>query len=282
MLSGETRDTAQLTTVASELVNRYLNRSERMQLFHSFGSVASMFPKGGSEIWNLDTKSENKVFSVRQPDGTHEHRTMEQMIDLVYKTIPDVVERRWKSIYDTSNGVDRNYLDNPRFWANPLKSPLPLFPSNEFKIYCIYGHGHSTERSYYYSEDPSQPLENRYEIDKSYFLEDGSVLNGVLSEDGDSSVPLLSLGYFGRKGWKSKDLNPSMVPVFTREYKNLKVNITAIYRSHDSTDHVDIQGNDMVVTDILNVLCGRDEAVDIDVITSSIDEWLERTNHDHD
>ena len=40
----------------------------------------------------------------------------------------------------------RNNADH-RKWSNPLEVQLPRAPS--MKIYCVYGHGKETERSYW-------------------------------------------------------------------------------------------------------------------------------------
>jgi len=42
--------------------------------------------------------------------------------------------------------LKRNNADH-RKWSNPLEVSLPNAPS--MKIYCVYGHGKETERSYW-------------------------------------------------------------------------------------------------------------------------------------
>lgn len=129
----------------------------------------------------------------------------------------------------------------PRHWANPLEARLPNAPS--LRIYALYGIGIGTERAYFYtptrSEEEgdvpvpvtktartSQQEEQTIEwgeyaeamrpkvlIDKTVHREPGAsgtmVKSGVLTTDGDGTVPLISLGYMCVKGWKEKRFNPA-------------------------------------------------------------------------
>lgn len=110
-----------------------------------------------------------------------------------------------------------------RKWANPLEVRLPNAPS--MNIYCIYGVGKETERAYFYQQggfehdetisglnatcqDPEctdqtprtpldLPLSRRVWIDGSVTLPDDhepKVRSGVVFNDGDGTVSLLSLG----------------------------------------------------------------------------------------
>lgn len=51
IISGETRDTAQLGKFETYVLDLFFSKSERAQLFRSWGSLLSMLPKGGEAIW---------------------------------------------------------------------------------------------------------------------------------------------------------------------------------------------------------------------------------------
>ena len=93
--------------------------------------------------------------------------------------------------------------------ALALESRLPLAP--HMKIYCFYGMGKPTERSYYYRED-DDPLSNlNVTIDTGYTK--GEIDHGVILGEGDGTVPLMSTGYMCSKGWRIKRFNPAGVEI---------------------------------------------------------------------
>lgn len=123
--------------------------------------------------------------------------------------------------------------NDPRKWTNPLEIRLPNAPS--LKIYCIYGVGKETERSYWYQnggysregvistenskcEDCSDstprvpldlPLSRKSWIDSTVNLdsENPKVRSGVIFGEGDGTVSLLSLGAMSVEGWKVSNQN---------------------------------------------------------------------------
>lgn len=92
----------------------------------------------------------------------------------------------------TSAEVEDNEKDH-RKWMNPLETRLPLAPN--MKIFCFYGVGKSTERSYFYREDQDPNSSLNVTIDTSLTM--GSVDHGVVPGEGDGTVPLLSNGCKG-------------------------------------------------------------------------------------
>lgn len=140
------------------------------------------------------------------------------------------------SIYsdDSKKGwkIRSSSKEKRKHWSDPIASPLPRAPS--LTIYCLYGSGIPTERSYYYKvscdklqndkscpsvvnetestkalkEDSTsgcsngtqdisadEPLEAPFLIDTSAKDETRNLSNGVRFSDGDATVPLVSLGY---------------------------------------------------------------------------------------
>ena len=121
-------------------------------------------------------------------------------------------------------------------WHDPTQTPLPHAPN--MKIYCLYGVGKPTERAYYYKSNSPDSKNDIVEsgsnetkpmlstppliLDSSVTDTSQNVEHGVRYTDGDGSVPLLSLGYLCTDAWqrKSSGLNPSRIPIITREYKH--------------------------------------------------------------
>jgi phospholipid:diacylglycerol acyltransferase len=75
------------------------------------------------------------------------------------------------------------------------------------KIYCFYGIGKPTERSYFYREDPD--LSSKLNITIDTRVSNDHVDRGVVMGEGDGTVSLLSLGYMCAKGWRIKRFNPA-------------------------------------------------------------------------
>jgi len=61
VLSGEMRDTAELSTVLQFIKENLLSKKELMMMFRSFGSIASMIPKGGNAIWGNGTYTPENI-----------------------------------------------------------------------------------------------------------------------------------------------------------------------------------------------------------------------------
>ncbi|KAJ3121824.1 hypothetical protein HK098_003338 [Nowakowskiella sp. JEL0407] len=96
-------------------------------------------------------------------------------------------------------------------------------------------------------------------IDSSIVSTEMDIENGVQMTDGDTTVPLLSLGYMCNGGWREKRYNPSMVPVLTREYKNIPPSMPSLRGGPSTSDHVDIMGNSEMLEDLLKIVAGKDD-----------------------
>ncbi|KAL2914555.1 phospholipid:diacylglycerol acyltransferase [Polyrhizophydium stewartii] len=187
MISGETRDTSQLNSYASHILEQFLSRDERAQLFRSWGGLATMFPKGGETIWGRlgetpadghpeKHKDMSAMLTVHHVDGAG------KTIDLVHYSASDAIEfakskageqaaSRWDNDIDTGIATSAAQLDQarnqPSAWLNPLMTPLPKFKSGKFKIVCMYGVGIKTERKYYYLAQRSAGSANASSLDCS-------------------------------------------------------------------------------------------------------------------
>lgn len=225
---------------------------------------------------------------------------------------------------NTNHSVQRLFSfhgDEPsslRTWHDPTRTPLPHAPN--MHIYCLYGTGTDTERAYFYRAtlgDPSSSSSAATSgnasvgagesgsstnhspgasptsladpvmiLDSAVDNESQKIRRGVRYTDGDGSVPLLSLGYLCADAWRreSSGLNPSKIPVTTREYKNQREFVVddPMRGGPRSSEHVDVLGNLDMMEDFLRIVTGYDdERVQEDRIVSDIREIAHRVNSYH-
>nr|VWP02474.1 Zn(2)-C6 fungal-type domain-containing protein [Ganoderma boninense] len=330
-LSGEMKDTVQINPAGAYVLERFFSRKERQKLFRSWAGSASMWIKGGDDVWGNATWAPDDV-----SNSTHSHGTLiafreapsslDEANDLNNMTSNDagtwILERTpttFQKMLETnySFGIERDVeklrANNVDFtkWTNPLEIQLPHAPS--MKIYCVYGHGKLTERSYWYTQknyeydevqadfpsavcpddDPQHggnctsprspldmPLYRTTYIDSEYTDETGNprVLNGVKMGEGDGTVSLLSLGAMCVEGWKRERWNPAGIKVTTVELPHNPV--ATIPRGGGTTsDHVDILGSTGLNEIILQVATGAGEEVQ-DTFVSNIREYAKRVKWD--
>lgn len=150
------------------------------------------------------------------------------------------------------------------------------------EIYCLYGVGIPTERSYVYKLSPSGrcrsiPLQINSSADGS---QNGCLKGGVYFVDGDESVPVLSAGFMCAKGWRGRTrFNPSGLATYIREYKHKAPASLLEGRGLESGAHVDIMGNVALIEDVLRVAAGASGAeLGGDRIYSDIMKMSEKIN----
>ena len=199
---------------------------------------------------------------------------------------------------DVSDENDDDDEPTSRTWHDPTRTPLPYAPN--LKIYCLYGVGIETERAYYYKRNvvdhPESGKQNQ-NASSSLLLEEPAVVldsnvqdvrhnvhTGIRYVDGDGSVPLLSLGYICADAWRrpSSGLNPSGTAVYTREYTHQPEFVVddPVRGGPHAADHVDILGNDEMLTDVLRIVTGFEveEKVQANHIVSEIEEIAAEIN----
>nr|GMD67261.1 putative phospholipid:diacylglycerol acyltransferase 2 [Ipomoea batatas] len=193
--------------------------------------------------------------------------TAKTAIDLLRFVAPNMMKRAESHF---SHGIADD-LDDPKYkhykyWSNPLETKLPIAPDME--IYCLYGVGIPTERSYLYKLSPSSDRCNTnipFQIDSSVAGSDhndrGCLRGGVHFVDGDGSVPLLSAGFVCAKPWQGTTrFNPSGIPTYIREYQHKPPSSLLEGRGTQSGAHVDIMGNVAFIEDVLRVAAGSSGA----------------------
>ncbi|KAL5483275.1 LRO1 [Sanghuangporus weigelae] len=354
-LSGEMKDTVELHPIGAYVLERFFSRRERAKLFRSWAGSASMWIKGGNAIWGNHTHapddpngpnctaSHGQFLSFRPADllaegkgivksdsGNNDEDNLKRMLPAetanmtaedagtwILEHAPISFQKMMESNFSCGIERDEEQLarndDDPRKWSNPLESRLPNAPS--MKIYCVYGHGKETERSYWYArgeyeydESQSSDMRNPVCIDTEgtnctspnldgppglgmpfsrknwidYEVTDENsypkTKNGVRLGEGDGTVSLLSLGAMCVEGWKRKRWNPGGIRVVTTELPHLPT--PSIPRGGANTsDHVDILGSTGLNELIVKVATGAGEEVQ-DIFVSRIREYARRIQWD--
>ncbi|KAJ1844209.1 phospholipid:diacylglycerol acyltransferase, partial [Coemansia sp. RSA 2703] len=159
---------------------------------------------------------------------------------------------------------------------------LPNAPN--MTIYCLYGHGATTERAYFYAADAVTGEGVLHEefgtpalrIDKRARAQTSNVDIGIVHGEGDGTVPLLSLGYMCADAWRKPLFNPHGVRVVTREFvHNPLAAFKDIRGGAGASDHINILGNHDVTADLLRVVAGNGHDVE-DQFNSNIRKYASR------
>lgn len=170
---------------------------------------------------------------------------------------------------------------------NPLETRLPIAP--HLKIFCFYGVGKSTERSYFYREDQDPNSSLNVTMDTALTM--GAVDHGVIPGEGDGTVPLLSNGYMCARGWHIKRFNPAGVKIKVYEMPHepdrfsprggpntgkFDYIILALLPQLTSLgDHVDILGRSSLNDLILRVAGGKGDQIEENYV-SNIREYSQK------
>ena len=225
VLSGEMKDTAQLNAFAVYGLEKFLSREERAEIFRAMPGISSMLPMGGNAVWGNKTWAPDdqpgqqvsygtfinfkESNSTRSPKNLTVEESMDYLLTKSDTWYQDQIQKSYShGVAHTSAEVENNIHD-PRKWINPLETRLPL--ARNLKIYCFYGIGKSTERSYFYREEQDPTSKLNVTIDTTFTR--GEVYHGVIPGEGDGTVSLLSTGYMCAKGWRIRRYNPAGVQI---------------------------------------------------------------------
>lgn len=287
VLSGEMRDTAQLNAFAVYGLERFLSKEERALIFRAMPGISSMLPKGGDAVWGNETwapddqpgksVSYGSFISFRENNSTWTSRnlTMEASLGYLLNQTEDWYRKQISDSYShgvahTRAEVEANE-DDPRKWLNPLEARLPLAP--DMKIYCFYGVGKPTERSYFYQEERDPLTSINVTIDTTVTEPDGAD-HGVVMGEGDGTVNLMSAGYMCSKGWRIKRFNPAGVKIKVFEMPHEPDRFSP-RGGPNTADHVDILGRASLNDLILRVAGGKGHLIEENYV-SNIREYAER------
>lgn len=315
LLSGEMKDTAAIMGKMGSLVEVIFGRSNRKELWKTWGSIWAMLPKGGNAIWSnandiiqqqsvsmetdfssgvceelsLDEKICPETDNVISSDAFITFNATSQNGDknMTFWSVKDSIDylRQWG--YSSRNSAHAAQMHQfhkegkitVENWHDPTVTPLPNAPS--MKMYCLYGVGIETERSYFYKQtkENNQSENLPFVIDPSVNDFKENIRFGTRFSDGDVSVPLVSLGYMCVDGWIDSKLNPSKLGIITREYLHAEEFIVndPMRSGPHSADHVDILGNLDTTLDLLKIVTDFNVAsIDDNKIHSSIREIASR------
>lgn len=324
LLSGELKDTAVLGAQFDTLLQQFFSRQWRKNLWTTWGSLYGMLPKGGDAIWGIgadvvvgkdnvqndtfrdvsELRTKSEMLPIISWDEhncsdapfTENNWTMQQTLDYIYNDGGGYRDHIYSTVFshDSKKGwiEHEDSMEKKKHWHDPIATTLPMAPS--MKLYCLYGVGVPTERSYHYKvdckklnhtcsqdlqpidEDSEEPPECPATIDTSVFDDQKDLQYGVRFSDGDGSVPLLSLGYMCKKYKEPSSLhNPSGMRVFIRERQHIaETSLSDPGRGGPlSGEHVDILGNLGVIEDVVRIATGFEveEKVNYDIIHSELE-----------
>ncbi|UKZ66922.1 uncharacterized protein TrAtP1_008087 [Trichoderma atroviride] len=288
VLSGEMRDTAQLNALAIYGLEKFLSKEERAEIFRAMPGISSMLPLGGDAIWGdlngapddqpEQTLSYGSFLNFRvgsnwtTPDRNFTVRdSMSYLFNTTEDWYTDQIKRSYShGVAHTAAEVEANEKD-PRKWINPLETRLPRAPN--LKIYCFYGVGKPTERSYFYRA-PDQPIMTNLNITIDVGYTEETADHGVILGEGDGTVNLLSTGYMCNRGWHMKRYNPAGAHVTVVEMPHEPDRFSP-RGGPNTADHVDILGRQTLNELILRVAAGKGETI-TDYVVSKIGEYADK------
>lgn len=155
-LSGEMAATTTLGPVSGMIESMAMTWEQARDVYWSFGGLGALLPMGGSAIWGSSssgwTDSPVDIIDFYHPTMAHiGPKTLEEL----YTTIDSDSQVPLHS-YVAWTAYDRGLhrpipgeTEDPRRFSNPLASALPKAPN--LRVFCLYGTGIPTPRSYRYS-----------------------------------------------------------------------------------------------------------------------------------
>ncbi|KAI5478552.1 phospholipid:diacylglycerol acyltransferase [Pseudohyphozyma bogoriensis] len=281
LLSGEMRDTVEINAAGVYLLERYFNRNERAKLFRSWAGAASMMLKGGNDVWGDEesapddkhnaTLSGGNIFYFRPEIYSNTSEINERTVDpnltmndastYVLEHVPTSYQRMIHMNH--SFGFERDpekIAENDvrhQAWANPLEVRLPKAPS--MSIYCLYGTGKETERSYFYQQGGYE--RDEVTIPGNPVCEEDSCTNVTMRAPLD--MPL------SRRSWIDSSVtmvdthepkrplyNPAGIKVVTHEIKHEPLAFD-VRGGPTTADHVDILGSSELNEAVCDIATGH-------------------------
>lgn len=259
------------TTSRFNFLKIFFSQSERAVLLRNWESVMNLLPKGTNRIWKHFIGRSTKMNGRAQEQSQEESKNKQTDVPLVRFTDNSARIYVEQIIHFVKVLLGRDITKIKYF--DPTKTQLPKAP--DMTIYSFYGIDSETEGGYCY-KTAGQTLNNRgipYFIDRDAYDENMRCRKGVFVVNGDGTVPLISLGYMGRKGWKNEHINPGNVRTIVREYRHRPVNLLKDLRGGPSSaGHVDILGNTNLIIDVLRIVSGTGEVGDR--VYSELDEII--------
>ncbi|KAF7980834.1 hypothetical protein HWV62_36468 [Athelia sp. TMB] len=300
-LSGEMKDTVEINPAGAYVLERFFSRRERQKLFRSWAGSASMWIKGGEDVWGDAAGAPDDIAGAAQTHGElisfranasaaaadfdDRNMTATEAGAWILQHTPAYFQKMLATNY--SFGIERdeaalkaNDGDHTK-WTNPLEHRYTRGP-NQFDDNLAEASSPVCAAADTNCTSPSLelPLARNSWIDAEY-TDDGTlpkVRNGVKFGDGDGTVSLLSLGAMCVEGWKRPRWNPAGIPVTTIELPHRPVpNMPR--GGANTSDHVDILGSTALSEIILKVAAGVGDEIE-DSFVSDIREYAKKVKWD--
>ncbi|KAK6153573.1 hypothetical protein DH2020_013212 [Rehmannia glutinosa] len=292
----QTTNNTQLSVSAEDETTKSKPRHVHYGRIVSFGKDVA--EADSSEIHRIDFRDAEKgknveknnscdVWTEYQDMGTqgieavtkYRAYTAGDIVDLLKFVAPKMMARGGAHFsYGIADNLDDPKYDHYKYWSNPLETKLPNAPDME--IFSLYGVGIPTERAYIYRQNPTPECHIPFQIDTSANEddEDKCLIDGVVTVDGDETVPVLSAGFMSAKGWRGKTrFNPSGIKNYIREYDHAPPANLLEGRGTQSGAHVDIMGNFALIEDVMRVAAGATgDDLGGDHVYSDIFKWSEK------
>lgn len=293
LISGEMKDTADLSPALRYFKQKLLSSHDLVRMLRSFGSLPSMWPKGGRAVWGdepvldlLPALGVNATTTCDAADAVEHgvgaldsHATpipdltyprafdVDEAYDLLLRRIAPNYTRAWADQYSHGYGVPAgswgSAAPGPASFANPLESPLP--GHKDMTVYNLHGHDLPTEVGYHYRPHTgSDCLDIPITVASDVSDDTRSVKSGVRFSAGDGTVPLVSLGFVPYLWAHSSRHNPGRAKIVVREYSHRISSVFEEIRTQTllrgglaSADHVDLMGNQELIGDILSIVMDK-------------------------
>ncbi|GMI83910.1 PHOSPHOLIPID:DIACYLGLYCEROL ACYLTRANSFERASE 1, phospholipid:diacylglycerol acyltransferase [Hibiscus trionum] len=266
-----------LISFGKEWAETHSSKFERAD-FKNIAKGDNVANSSNCDIWLEYHEMGNKAIKAVED---HKVYTAGSILDLLHYVAPKLMARGASHFsYGIADNLDDPKYGHYKYWSNPLETKLPNAPDME--IYSLYGVGLSTERGYIYKVASPSDCHIPFQIDTSVDgdSEDSCLKDGVFSGDGDETVPVISAGFMGAKGWRGKTrFNPSGIHTYIREYNHAPPANLLEGRGTQSGSHVDLLGNFALIEDVLRVAAGASgEDLGGDRVYTDIFKWSERIN----
>ncbi|KAH8067216.1 O-acyltransferase [Aureococcus anophagefferens] len=237
LVTGEMTDAVGMGPLLAQLFESHggIQRRAVADLTRSWASVPALLPKGGDAFWRTDD-----FVVLDEPPADNRTMAVDAALDWLRAMLP-AYGALLDGEYDlTGPPAASRRRRAPLARVGQRPAPLPKAPSLE--IYCLYGTGRSTPKTFEFAwtrpraARPSTTQRRRAprsllasapratrsprQVPERYLVisDAGAPGSGVIAGDGDGTVPILSLGYLCASGYGTKARNPARVRVRTKEY----------------------------------------------------------------
>ncbi|XBW34607.1 hypothetical protein QEN19_000173 [Hanseniaspora menglaensis] len=296
LISGEMKDTVQLNEAALYGLESFLNKKERVDLLKHWFGLPAMLPKGGTLIWGNKTHAwdDPSCSSVNLSDSypyrnygncsygnfirfsdTNETYDVRSSFDFINHDAPEWYIDRTNYHYSHDIAKSPEELEennkNHKYWSNPLEFQLPKAP--DMKIYCFYGVGNPTERSYVYKHS-NLTTDPPFVVDYEFGGQGGS--RSVFLTDGDGTLPLLTHAMCHKWAEGVNAYNPGGVKVKIVELQHEPKKFD-MRGGAKTAEHVDILGSAELNEYLLKIASGKGDEIEDRKLTD-LQHWVKEMN----